>query len=167
MNIRQTKPDDARDVYKLYRKVAATPGGLARLENEITEAYVHDFLEKSYDSGMSVIAVFSGGQIVGEIHAYCPRLFCFSHVLTDLTVVVDPDFRNQGIAKALFEQLFKEIDENRKHIERVELISRESNSVAIKFYESLGFKKEGKLEGRIKNVDGTIESDVPMGWSKK
>ena len=167
MNIRQTEIGDATAVHNLYKKVAASPGGLARLRNEITEKYVREFLKKSISNGVSVVSVHSNGQIVGELHAYCPELFCFSHVLTDLTVAVDPDFRKQGIARQLFERLFKEIDENVKQIKRLELISRESNSAAIAFYESIGFKKEGKLEGRIKNVDGSIEADIPMGWTKK
>jgi putative acetyltransferase len=166
MNIRQTTIEDAEAVYKLYQKVAAIPGGLARLGSEITEEYVHDFLEKSICSGVTIVAVDYTGKIVGELHAYCPKLFCFSHVLTDLTVAVDPDFRHQGIATELFSRLFKQINGTLKHIKRVELISRESNVAAIAFYENLGFKKEGKLIGRIKNIDGTIESDIIMGWVK-
>ena len=33
---------------------------------------------------------------------------------------------------------------------------------AINFYESLGFLREGKLAGRILNVDGSVECDIPM-----
>ena len=42
-------------------------------------------------------------------------------------------------------------------IQRVELIARESNQRAIQFYESLGFRIEGRLENRIKNPDAFLE----------
>jgi ribosomal protein S18 acetylase RimI-like enzyme len=39
---------------------------------------------------------------------------------------------------------------------RVELITRESNKKAIKFYESIGFVIEGRFGKRIKNADGEV-----------
>ena len=52
------------------------------------------------------------------------------------------------------------------HLEvlRIELISRESNRKAIQFYESLGFRREGEFGSRIRNVDCSLESDIPMAW---
>jgi putative acetyltransferase len=87
-------------------------------------------------------------------------------VLTDLTVAVSPQHQKQGIARALFTQFFAELDSRMPHIKRVELIARESNSHALAFYESLGFVKEGRLEGRIKNPDGSVEADIPMAWRR-
>ena len=166
VRIRRTVIEDIVKIFHLYRSVAAIPGGLARLQEEISEPYVQMFVEKSLADGVSCVASAPDGKIVGEIHAYRSGLFCFSHVMTDLTVAVDPDFRNQGIARLLFAEFLDEIERNQPHISRVELISRESNTVAIKFYESLGFKKEGRFENRIKNVDGSLEADIPMGWTK-
>jgi len=56
--------------------------------------------------------------------------------------------------------------EMRPDIQRVELISRESNRKAILFYESLGFRQEGEFVSRIRNVDGSLESDIPMAWTR-
>jgi ribosomal protein S18 acetylase RimI-like enzyme len=56
------------------------------------------------------------------------------------------------------------VTEEYPHIKRVELIARESNEEAIRFYESLGFSVEGKMKSRIRNVDGTLEADIPMAW---
>jgi putative acetyltransferase len=83
-----------------------------------------------------------------------------------LTVAVHPDFRNRGIARKLFLEFFENIERDFPNIFRVELISRESNRSAILFYEKLGFVKEGRLEKRIKNVDGSLEADIPMGWTR-
>ena len=102
--------------------------------------------------------------IIAEIHAYSPGLYCFSHVLSDLTVVVDPCTQGTGVGRLLFERFLRVVTEDRPDISRVELIARESNQKAIKFYESLGFCQEGILVSRIKNVDGSMESDIPMAW---
>jgi putative acetyltransferase len=54
----------------------------------------------------------------------------------------------------------------KKDIERIELISRESNLRAIQLYKSLGFKIEGRLENRIKTSAGELISDIPMAWQR-
>ena len=66
----------------------------------------------------------------------------------------------------MFTQLLKEVKNNRPNILRVELIVRESNKHAVKFYESLGFKREGKLENRIRSVEGGFEADIFMAWRR-
>ncbi|MBN2718545.1 MAG: GNAT family N-acetyltransferase [Deltaproteobacteria bacterium] len=174
MLIRRTTIEDVAAIQRMYREVAKVPGGLARLDDEITDEYVNSFVAKSLSAGVSLVAVNraqcsvknNDGDVIGELHAYSSGLFCFSHVLTDLTVAVSPHFRNQGIARKLFKTFFELVQNEFPTIRRVELISRESNTMAIQFYESLGFVKEGRLENRIKNVDGSLEADIPMSWTK-
>jgi len=61
----------------------------------------------------------------------------------------------------------KDVVNKLPNIHRVELIARESNEKAIRlYYESLGFKREGALHGRISNLDGTLESDIPTAWTR-
>jgi len=67
----------------------------------------------------------------------------------------------------MFNSLLKLIEEKRTDILRVELIARESNTNAIKFYEKLGFKIEGRFEKRINNKNGNFEADIPMAWFNK
>ncbi len=82
----------------------------------------------------------------------------------DLTVAVDPEFQGKGIGRLLFSELFKELETNCPGILRVELIARESNTRAIHFYESLGFKQEGRFKKRIRSVNGGFEDDIFMAW---
>ncbi len=166
MDIRPAAAADSQAIFQLYLDVATTPGGLARLKSEINQDYVNGFLQRSLACGLALVAEAANGAIVGELHASSPGIYCFSHVLTDLTVAVSPQHQKQGIARALFTQFFAELDSRTPHIKRVELIARESNSHALAFYESLGFVKEGRLEGRIKNPDGSVEADIPMAWQR-
>jgi len=156
---------DLEQITALYRAVAAVPGGLARTSGEIDEHYVGHNLRASLQRGVCRIARIDG-KIVGEIHAYRPGLTVFSHVLSDLTIAVSPDYQGRGLGRALFRSLLAEVVANQPDIRRVELIARESNERAIQFYESLGFKKEGRMEGRIRSVAGGFEADIPMAWMR-
>ena len=165
MNIRRSRFEDQVRIQALYRRVAAIPGGIARLNNEISRSYVALFMRNASDRGLALVAEDEDGKIIGEIHAYSPELYCFSHVLSDLTIVVDPNEQGRGVGRMLFECFLDIVSAEFKHIQRIELIARESNKAAIRFYESLGFQCEGRLAGRILNVDGSFESDIPMAWA--
>lgn len=156
--------DDRAAILELYRAVASVPGGLARTADEISGEYVSGFLEKSISNGVIVIGRDAGSRkIVGEIHGYRLGPSVFGHVLGDLTIAVDPGFQGRGIGRRIFAEFMRRVIEERPEIERVELIARESNAKAIRFYESLGFAVEGRLERRIRSGGG-YEADIPMAW---
>ena len=162
MTLRPTTPADAPAIAALYRRVSAAGGGLARQPDEITDEYAAEFVANSRARGTALVAEVEG-QIVGEIHAYGTGLRAFAHVLGELTVAVDPAFQGRGIGRQLFGALLADVQARQPHIRRVELLARESNAGAIRLYESLGFRREGRLEGRIA-VDGRIEADIPLAW---
>jgi len=163
--LRPGRPDDKPRIISLYKKVSRSNDGLARTYDEITEEYVEGFIARSLQDGLQfVMEGPSGPDIVGEIHCYklTPRVF--GHILSELTVAVDPDYQGQGVGKALFQALLTEVKENRRDILRVELIARESNKKAIGFYQSLGFVIEGRLTNRIRMGGAGFEADIPMSW---
>jgi ribosomal protein S18 acetylase RimI-like enzyme len=163
--LRAATDADCTEIRLMYERVASREGGLARKKNEITSEYVKHFVAESGRSGVIIVAVDSStGKIVGEIHCYSRMIEVFKHVLGELTIAVDPNYQNQGIGRLLFERLLDIVEREKPKIERVELIARESNVKAIKFYESLGFKVEGRFEKRIHNGDGNYEADIPMAW---
>ncbi|MEM1176236.1 MAG: GNAT family N-acetyltransferase [Pseudomonadota bacterium] len=162
MEIRETSAGDTDSVFALYQRVAETPGGLIRLASEVTPDYVTGFLERASTAGLSLLA-FNGDQLIGEIHAYSPQLFALSHVWSELSIAVHPDAQGRGVGRALFVDFMRRVRE-RPEIDRVELIARESNQRAIEFYESLGFQREGRFDRRIRNVDHSVEADIPMAW---
>lgn len=167
MNIRTVTPQDNAAIARLYRAVAASPGGLARLEHEISDEYIEHFMTCATARGIELVAEGDNGQIIGEVHAYAPQLFCFAHVLSDLTLAIHPDFQGQGIGRRLLSDLLEYVSAHMPEILRVELIARQSNAGAIRLYESLGFTVEGEFRGRIRNLDGSLESDIPMAWTRR
>lgn len=166
MRYRTATTDDLNRLVKLYQIVAATEGGIARLEQEITSDYIHNFLEKSLEAGLIIVGENpdDADELVAEIHGYKAGIQVFDHVLGEVTIVVHPDFQGKKIGRTIFTIFLEEIGRNHPEIGRVELIARESNEKAIALYQSLGFLIEGRLEMRIKTPDGHYEADIPMSW---
>jgi len=154
---------DKDKIIDLYKAVAKNKGGIARSENEITEEYILSAINKTIENGIGLL-IEVNQQIVAEIHCYKLVPDVFKHILSELTIVVHPDYQGKGLGKLLFAELLTLVETHRKDILRVELIARESNTKAIEFYKTLGFSVEGKMSKRINNGDGNFEADMPMAW---
>jgi len=163
-HIRQSKFEDKTKIYDLYRDVARNKGGIAREENEISIEYIETNLKNSIKNGVCFIAVNKEDKIIAEIHSYKLNLKVFNHTLSELTIVVHPEFQKKGIGKLLFQTFLNHIKNYRDDILRVELIVRESNKQAIKLYQQLDFNIEGRFENRIANGNNNFEADIPMAW---
>lgn len=166
MRYRTADMDDLGRLVKLYNIVAGIEGGIARLQNEITDAYVSDFLQRSLDTGLIIVAENpdNAEELIASIHGYKKGIKVFDHVLSDVTIVVHPEFRERKMGRTILTIFLEEIAHNRMDIGKVELITRESNRKAIALYQSMGFKVEGRMEMRIKTSLNTYEADIPMGW---
>ena len=166
MHFRTAELEDVDRILKLYQLVARHDGGIARIEKEITDEYVRNFVTKSIAAGLIIVGVHPEDEntLVAEIHAYKPEIKIFDHVLSDLTIAVHPDHQGKKIGRTIFTIFLEEVGRNMPNIGRVELVTRESNARAIKLYQSLGFRIEGRMEMRIKNSVGMYEADIPMGW---
>lgn len=162
ITIRPSTPADAPAVRALYQRVSRESGGLARQPDEITEDYVQHFLQRAQAQGVGLVAE-QNGQVVAEIHAYSAGLRIFAHVLGDLTVAIDAPAQGKGLGQQLFESLLGEVQTRFPQVSRVELLVRESNARAIALYEKVGFRREGKFEGRVAGEHG-LEADIPMAW---
>ncbi len=166
--IRHANPSDKHKILTLYKRVAEKSAGIARNVDEINENYVQNFMDNSLETGIELVidGKSDSKKIIAEIHCYklVPRVFC--HVLSELTIVTDPDFQGNGIGKSLFTYMLDFISAGRPDILRVELTARESNMKAIDFYKKLGFREEGRFENRIAG-NGNFEADIPMAWFNK
>jgi ribosomal protein S18 acetylase RimI-like enzyme len=163
--IRHGMPSDLSTILELYQDVAANPGGLARTRDEISANYCQGFTEKALKNGVWLVAIDPlTKRLIGSIHSYKLEPKVFSHVLSELTIAIHPDFQSKKVGKRLFLEFLDEVIINRADILRVELIARESNVNALRFYKSIGFKEEGRFLKRINSVGGGFEADIPMAW---
>lgn len=167
--LRKSTLKEQQGIFELYQNVSKKIGGIARTHDEITPIYISHNLSKSIENGISLVVnnPVEKTQIIAEIHCYKPEPKVFCHVLSNLTIVVDPGFQHKGLGKLLLTSLLTEVEENRSDILRVELIARESNQKAIGFYQNLGFTSEGRFENRIANNNHEFEADIPMAWFNK
>ncbi|HVN00717.1 MAG TPA: GNAT family N-acetyltransferase [Caulobacteraceae bacterium] len=157
---RRLEPSDAAEVLALHVAVASMPdSGLARAPDEMQLAYFADLLA---DPAAQAFGAFAEGRLIGEIHASRMKGRQFSHVMTDLTVAVAPEFQGRGVGIALFERLFAESRQLEPAVTRIELISRSGNAGAIRLYQRLGFAVEGCFRGRVRLPNGEVEDDIPM-----
>ncbi len=167
MHIRKASLKDSKDIVRLYKAVAEIEGGLIRTSEEITLNYVQSFVTNSIDNG--IILVIENpedkNELIAEMHASKPGIKVLNHILFNLSIVVHPDWQGKGVGRKIFSH-FLEMVSSMPTITRVELIARESNTKAIQFYQSLGFKIEGKFENRIRTLSGALVSDVPMAWTR-
>ena len=92
------------------------------------------FLEETKNPVATYLLAKEDGKIVG----YC-GFWRVSDETQITNIAVLPEFRRQGIAKALIGQMMKICKDD----ERIVLEVRESNSTAISLYEKLGFVKAG------------------------
>ena len=161
-NLRAMSLADADAVVALYQAVAAMPGsGLARQRDEISREYITGFLAPALKGGVS-LGAFASDALVGEIHATRIGPRQFAHVLTDLTVAVHPDVQGRGVGSRLFGALFESATKLVPRATRIELVARSGNTAALRLYERLGFRAEGRFQGRVRLPDGQIEDDIPM-----
>jgi len=107
MNIRKGVIEDLEKVYKLYKEISKIEGGIARFEDEVTIEYVEEFIKNALNDGIFIVAE-KGGTIVGEIHGYKIGIRVFDHVLSNITIVISPNFQNKGIGKKIFSKLIEE-----------------------------------------------------------
>ena len=161
--VRPATPEDATAILALHRRVAAEPGGLARQPEEVTEDYVAHAMSMAADGGFSFVAVGSDGGLCGELHCERMKVRIFAHVLTDLTVAVDPAWQGRGVGSALFRALIETARRTSPPVRRIELWTGAANLGAQRLYERLGFKIEGRMVGRGRLPDGSVDDDIVMG----
>jgi ribosomal protein S18 acetylase RimI-like enzyme len=164
--IRHANATDYNKIYTFYKKVAEAPIGIARSPEEITQAYIKNFMADAAETGIELVVdnPNNNEEIIAEIHCHKLGPKIFNHVLSELTIAVHPDFQGQGLGKKIFTYLLEFITSNRPDILRVELFVQESNERAIELYKKIGFIPEGRFQKRIPGKENILEADIPMAW---
>src|ERR1700740_2865418 len=104
MNFRTALIEDWPKVKALHLAVSRQKNGIARWEHEVTDDYVRNFMQKVLDGGLMIVAENPDDpeQLIAEIHASKSKVFVFSHLMSELTIAVHPQFQGKKIGRTLF-----------------------------------------------------------------
>jgi putative acetyltransferase len=158
--------EEANITLKLYQKVATRGGGIARVFTDAAQDnYTQGFIDSKKPGKQLVIeARNTDGKIIAELYCFSPSSKAFSHVLSDLTIVVAFGNNDKGLEAKIFAHLLEHIENSRPDILRVELLAGEENTSLLALYKELGFEMEGRFAKRICNSQEQFEAEIPMVW---
>ena len=83
-----------------------------------------------------------------------------------MNIVVHPGCTGRGIGAALMTDLVWWAQTG-SQVGKIELLVRSTNAPAIALYRRFGFKREGRLVGRVRLADGRLLDDLAMAWFPK
>ena len=147
--IRQMKIEDVDAFRVCLDSVARERKYLAQVEAPPLEK-VHEFVAQSIEQDAAQYVAVANGKIVGWCDVLAHWAYALQHVGT-LGMGVQANFRGQGLGRAL---LLKTLDHALKNgIYRVTLEAREDNVRAIRLYEQVGFRHEGRAPCALRFED--------------
>ena len=88
------KTDEIK-IFNLYKQVAKNFGGITREEDEITQEYISNNLQKSLTTGVCLLIDNPDNKevILAEMHCYKLEPRVFNHLLSNLTIVVNQNHK--------------------------------------------------------------------------
>lgn len=132
--IRKSANSDVPEIVRLIRELAESMNE----ESPATEKYVNEYL---HNPACKILVAESGKKVIGLIsYSIKPCLFHASDSCLIEELVVDKEYRKQGIAGKLIEQLIDEV--KFKQCAEVSVTTEFTNKAAISFYKKHGLKDE-------------------------
>ncbi len=158
--------EEANTILKLYQKVAPRGGGITRFFGDtVINSHDQHYIDfKKFGKQLVIDARNSGGKMIAELYCFTPAQQAFSHVLTDLTIVIAAGNDQKKMTTILLARLLEHVESDRPDILRVELLLREGNAISMALYKKFGFKIEGRFDKRICKSKGHFEAEIPMVW---
>lgn len=142
---RLAEPGDIEAVYAIYSHAQVVP--FLTYEPMSLASFADVYAELQGSGGFHVWEV--DGAIAGFYRTtrYPGRV---QHVALLGTVAVDPERQGQGVARAMLLDALARLQAD--GVRRVELFAESDNPRALRFYERLGFVREGTLRGFYKRA---------------
>ncbi|MDB5861963.1 MAG: acetyltransferase domain protein [Ramlibacter sp.] len=162
ISTRPALADDALAVFEGYVATARTPGLLVSQPEEIALAAVQADIAGCTGEGGCFLVATRGGQVVG--HACLARmgLRAVRHIYR-LTSVVHPGHTGQGVGRQLLQALHAWAEAN-PQCRKIELLVRAGNAPAVRLYEAMGYRHEGRLAQRVQDAGGVMHDDLAMAF---
>lgn len=132
--IRKSVSSDAPEIVRLIHELAESMNE----ESPVTEKYVKKYLD---NPSCNILVAVSGEKVISLIsYSLKPCLFHASDSCLIEELVVDKEYRKQGIAGRLIEKLMDEVKS--KQCAEISVSTELNNEAAIAFYKKHGLKDE-------------------------
>ena len=161
--LRPLRRDDEKDFHKLFLGIAEPERMF--IKHRVTDLEViHDWCRNiDYGRNLPVVALV-GGKIIGDATLH-QQLGGWKRHIGRVSVLVHPDFRGRGLARALVGEI---IDIARSAgLEKVEAEFIGEQEAAIKMFAMLGFSQLLRLEDYVKDMQAVTHDYVLMGLELK
>jgi len=157
IKVRKSSLQDAKGVVAVINSVIAE-GKLTVLDKSFTVQEEVKFLASLSDREAVFVAEV-GGKIVGvQTISFYSQMDANSHVAT-IGTWIHKDYRSRGVGKLLAKESFTFAKE--KRFEKILIYVMAHNERALRFYESLGFKRIGTAKRQVK-LRGEYHDEVYM-----
>ena len=157
MIVRAAQPADAAELVELGTRIAREPEGWLIGSNGwrgVAEERRYLRALRRYDHA-AVFVAEADGRIVARLSIARDQHPASYHV-ADLGMMVAPDYRRQGIGRALLEQAVEWA--RGAGVRKLELHVFPHNEPAIKLYESFGFEREGYRKAHYRRGGGYVDA---------
>ena len=163
--IRAADESDARDLLALYRTVIEEgpftmlrPDELTRTKEQEASAIRSD---AEHPARLRLVGSASD-KLIGMVRVSCGDLARTSHFGDINSMRVHPEFRGQGVGRALLDGLISWA-ESQPQIEKLGLYVFSTSEAAIRLYRSRGFTEEGRGAHDIKFGADDYADTIIMG----
>lgn len=136
--IERANPKDRADIERLIFNYHASEGAKPRTARI---SWAVDQILRNRFPGILLVGREKGRVVGVALAVYSPSAE-LGRVLVVNDFFVDPDARRRGIGRALAQKLLDEA--KTKRVDRIDLEVLPTNTVAVAFWESLGFQTEGR-----------------------
>jgi ribosomal protein S18 acetylase RimI-like enzyme len=161
LTIRAAREDDASVLAAAERAIAAEPGQLVSLPDElVAERFARKIAALAVAENGRYLVAEMGGAIVGHGLLDPLPLAAVRHV-AHLTLAVHPGWQGRGVGRALLEALV-EWARTAPAVGKIELHVRAPNERAQALYRDVGFVEVGRWRRRVQIAPGQYVDDVAM-----
>jgi RimJ/RimL family protein N-acetyltransferase len=156
--VRHAEPRDATELKELGDAVAAEPEGWLATSNgwrSATDERRYLRAVRRYPHAAVLVAETEDGRVVGRLSIARDQHPASRHV-ADVGLMVDADYRRQGIGRALMEAGVAWARES--GVSKLELHVFPWNDAAIALYERFGFVREGLRRNHYRRGDELVDA---------
>jgi len=157
--------DLARLIDLRLKMINACPDSFLDDYGELSDWTIEDwgkwFSRLTEAKNSHLIVAEDNGRLIGIVGCKGVEHKRAAHVATLVGVGVLPKYRGKGIGRKMLEKMIAWV-KNKTKVERLQLTVYADNLTAIRFYEKLGFVKEGLFKNYAKSVNGGYPQDGLM-----